>query len=159
MTREELDEEIEQAVMGFSSLEGVDDELAERLVGEGFLSYDDLSVIEPDDLAEMGGLSGEQVTAIIEQAEKMASEAEARAQEERRRQREEERREAAAREEAAREEAAREKAAREEAAQEATEAATENAAAVASSEDSAADRNSPEAVSDGTEAGRTDGSV
>jgi len=41
MTREELDEQIEQAVTGYSSLEGVEPELAERLVGEGFLSYDD----------------------------------------------------------------------------------------------------------------------
>ena len=56
MTREELDEQIEQAVAGYSSLEGVEAELAERLVGEGFLSYDDLSVIEPDALMEMGGL-------------------------------------------------------------------------------------------------------
>ena len=50
MTREELDEQIERAVVGFLALEGVDDELAEKLVGEGFLSYDDLSVIEPDAL-------------------------------------------------------------------------------------------------------------
>ena len=57
MTREELDEQIEQAVVGFSSLEGVESELAEKLVGEGFLSYDDLSVIEPDALMEMGGLT------------------------------------------------------------------------------------------------------
>ena len=63
MTREELDEQIEQAVAGYSSLEGVEPELAERLVGEGFLSYDDLSVIEPDALAEMGGLSPELVEA------------------------------------------------------------------------------------------------
>ena len=48
MTREELDEQIEQAVAGYSSIEGVEPELAERLVGEGFLSYDDLSVIEPE---------------------------------------------------------------------------------------------------------------
>ena len=61
MTREELDEQIEQAVAGYSSLEGVEPELAERLVGEGFLSYDDLSVIEPDALMEMGGLTAEQV--------------------------------------------------------------------------------------------------
>ena len=47
MTREELDEQIEQAVAGFASLDGVERELAEKLVGEGFLSYDDLSVIEP----------------------------------------------------------------------------------------------------------------
>ena len=56
MTREELDEQIEQAVAGFSSLEGVERELAEQLVGEGFLSYDDLSMIEPDALMEMGEL-------------------------------------------------------------------------------------------------------
>ena len=77
MTREELDEQIEQAVMGFSSLEGVEPELAEKLVGEGFLSYDDLSVIEPDALMEMGGLSQEVVDKIVVQAEAKAAEAEA----------------------------------------------------------------------------------
>ena len=40
-------------------------EVAERLVGEGFLSYDDLSVIEPEDLMEMGELSAEVVDAIV----------------------------------------------------------------------------------------------
>ena len=60
MTRDELDEQIERAVTGFSSLQGVESELAEKLVGEGFLSYDDLSIIEPDALMEMGGLSEEQ---------------------------------------------------------------------------------------------------
>ena len=69
MTREELDEQIEQAVAGYSSLDGVEPELAERLVGEGFLSYDDLSVIEPDALMEMGGLTSEQVDHIVQQAE------------------------------------------------------------------------------------------
>jgi N utilization substance protein A len=91
MTREELDEQIERAVTGYSSLEGVDDVLAEKLVGEGFLSYDDLSVIEPDALMELGGLTAEQADAIIAQAEQRALEAEAAAEEERRRQREEER--------------------------------------------------------------------
>jgi transcription termination/antitermination protein NusA len=95
MTREELDEAIERAVTGFSSLEGVDDSLAEKLVGEGFLSYDDLSVIEPDDLMEMGALSEEQVQAIVDQAEVKAEEAEHAAAEQRRRQREQERIEAA----------------------------------------------------------------
>ena len=91
MTREELDEQIEQAVVGFAALEGVDEQLAEKLVGEGFLSYDDLSVIEPDVLMEMGGLSAEQAEAIIAQAEIKAEEAEKAAAEQRRRQREEER--------------------------------------------------------------------
>jgi len=88
MTREELDDQLDQALLGFSSLEGVDEELAERLVGEGFLSYDDLSVIEPDDLMEMGELTMEQVRPIVRQAEVKAEEAERAAAEERRRQRE-----------------------------------------------------------------------
>ena len=60
MTREELDEQLEEALLGFASLDGVSEELADRLVGEGFLSYDDLSVIEPDDLLEMGSQVREQ---------------------------------------------------------------------------------------------------
>jgi len=95
MTREELDEQIEQAVGGFSSLEGVESELAERLVGEGFLSYDDLSVIEPESLMEMGGLTAEQVDVIVQQAEVKAAEAERVAADQRRQQREQERLEAA----------------------------------------------------------------
>jgi N utilization substance protein A len=91
MTQDELQEQIESAVAGFASIEGVSDELAERLVGEGFLSYDDLSVIEPDDLMEMGGLSAEQADRIIEQAEAKAEEAEQAAAAERRRQKEQER--------------------------------------------------------------------
>ena len=95
MTREELDEQIERAVAGFSSLEGVDENLSEKLVGEGFLSYDDLSVIEPDALMEMGELTLEQVEKIVSQAEVKAEEAEAAASEARRRQREQERIDAA----------------------------------------------------------------
>jgi N utilization substance protein A len=95
MTREELDESIERAVVGFSSLDGVEESLSERLVGEGFLSYDDLSIIEPDALMEMGELSEEQASHIIEQAEEKAQEAEQAAALERRRQREQERIDAA----------------------------------------------------------------
>jgi len=90
MTREELDEQIEQAVVGFSDLEGVADDLAEKLVGEGYLTYDDLEVIEPDALMEMGELTAEAADAIIGQAEIRAREAEKRAAEQRRRQREQE---------------------------------------------------------------------
>ncbi|HEX4142608.1 MAG TPA: transcription termination factor NusA [Pirellulales bacterium] len=91
MTREELDESIERAVGGFSSLTGVDDSLAEKLVGEGFLSYDDLSIIEPDALMEMGDLTEEQANEIVSQAEVKATEAEQAAAIERRRQREQDR--------------------------------------------------------------------
>ncbi len=96
MTRDELDEQIERAVTGFSSLEGVESELAEKLVGEGFLSYDDLSIIEPDALMEMGGLSEEQVNLIIGQAEAKAEEAEKAAAEQRRQRREQDRAEKSA---------------------------------------------------------------
>jgi N utilization substance protein A len=95
MTREELDDQIERAVVGFSSLQGVEPELAEKLVGEGFLSYDDLSVIEPDALMEMGSLTAEQAGAIVTQAEVKAAEAEKVAQQQRRLQREQERLESA----------------------------------------------------------------
>ena len=91
MTQEELAESIDRAVQGFSSLEGVEVELAERLVEEGFLSYDDLSIIEPDSLMDMGSLSEETVDHIVTQAETKAEEAEAAAAEARRRKREEDR--------------------------------------------------------------------
>ena len=91
MTQEELDQQIERATAGFASIPGMDDSLAERLVGEGFLSYDDLSVIEPEDLMEMGGLSAEQVDAIVAEAEQRAQLAEVAAADERRKQRELER--------------------------------------------------------------------
>jgi N utilization substance protein A len=103
MTREELDEQIEQAVVGFSSIDGVESELAEKLVGEGFLSYDDLSVIEPDALMEMGGLTAEQVDKIVAQAEVKAAAAEKAAAEQRRLQRAQDRLAAAEEAEAAEE--------------------------------------------------------
>ncbi len=87
MTADELEEQIERAVGGFSALEGVNEELAQALVEQGYLSYDDLSVIEPDALMEMGGLTAEQVDRIVEQAEQRAEEAEQAAAAERRRQR------------------------------------------------------------------------
>ncbi len=91
MTQDELAESIDRAVQGFSAIDGVAQELAEKLVEEGFLSYDDLSIIEPDDLMEMGGLSEDQVNLIVEQAEARAEEAEAAAAAARRAKREEDR--------------------------------------------------------------------
>jgi len=91
MTADELEQQIDRAVSGFSSLEGVTEELSQKLVEQGFLSYDDLSVIEPDELMEMGGLTEEQVQSIVEQAEQKALEAEEAAAAERRRQKEVER--------------------------------------------------------------------
>ena len=144
MTREELDEQIEQAVVGYSSLEGVEDEVAERLVGEGFLSYDDLSVIEPDALKEMGDLTDEQVDLIVKQAEMKAEEAERAAAEQRRLRREQDRMEAALAEQAKKDQAAAEEAADEapsEAADETPDAVTDEAPSEAADE-------TPDAVTD-----------
>ncbi len=96
MTADELEEQIERAVSGFNSLDGVGEELAQALVEQGYLSYDDLSVIEPDALMEMGGLTAEQVDRIVEQAEQRAEEAEQAAADERRRRREQQKVDAAA---------------------------------------------------------------
>ena len=88
MTQEELDEQIERAVTGYSQIDGVSEELAQALVEQGYLSYDDLEVIEPDELMAMGDLTAEQVDHIVVQAEKLALEAERAAAEARHRQRE-----------------------------------------------------------------------
>ncbi|MEE2641219.1 MAG: transcription termination factor NusA [Planctomycetota bacterium] len=90
MTQEELESQIERAVIGFSEIDGIDEDLANALVGEGYLSYDDLEVIEPDVLMEMGELTEEQVDAIVEEAEKRALDAETAAAEEKRRKKMEE---------------------------------------------------------------------
>jgi N utilization substance protein A len=88
MTQEELAENIDRAIEGFSRIEGLEMEVAEKLVEEGFLSYDDLSIIEPDDLMAMGGLTAEQVDSIVEQSEALAEEAEKAASDARRAKRE-----------------------------------------------------------------------
>jgi transcription termination/antitermination protein NusA len=152
MTREELDEQIGRAVSGFSQLDGVDEALADKLVGEGFLSYDDLSVIEPDALMEMGGLSAEQVDTIVLQAEVKAKEAEAAAADERRRQREQERIEQATAEADVLEAAA--KAAREAAIRETAAEATAAARAVPAD---ASTENESAAVHDGEAASGASG--
>jgi len=85
MTNEELEQQIERAVAGFMQIEGMNEELAQRLVEQGYLSYDDLSVIEPDALMEMGSMTEEQVQHIVDQAEVLAEQAEKAADDERRR--------------------------------------------------------------------------
>src|SRR3954466_3134602 len=75
MTAEELDEVIEKAVKAFEKIEVVDTELAERLVEQGILSYDDLSVMEIADLVNtIEGLTEEQAVEIVTRAEVLAEE-------------------------------------------------------------------------------------
>jgi len=80
MTAGELEEQIERAIGSFMELEGMTEDLAQRLVEQGYLSYDDLSLIEPDYLMEMGGISAEQVDLIVEQADQRVAEAEKQAE-------------------------------------------------------------------------------
>lgn len=81
MTASELEEQIERAIGSYMELEGMTEDLAQRLVEQGYLSYDDLSLIEPDYLMEMGGISAEQVELIVEQADQRVEEAEKLAEE------------------------------------------------------------------------------
>jgi N utilization substance protein A len=75
MTAEELDEVIEKAIKAFEKIEQVDTTLAEKLVEQGILSYDDLSVMEITDLVNtIEGLSEEQTVEIVRQAEILAEE-------------------------------------------------------------------------------------
>jgi len=73
MTSDELDELIEKAVGLFTKIEGIDTELAEKLVEQGILSYDDLSVMEVGDLvATIEGLTEDLVMDIVAKAEILA---------------------------------------------------------------------------------------
>ena len=75
MTSEELDELIEKAVVGFTRIEGIDTALAEKLVEQGILSYDDLSVMEIGDLVTtIEDLPEELAVAIVARAEALAEE-------------------------------------------------------------------------------------
>ncbi len=91
MTSSELEEQIERAQEAYMRLDGMTEDLSQRLVEQGYLSYDDLSVIEPDALMEMGGMTAEQVDALVLQAEVKALEAEQQADEAKRLKKETER--------------------------------------------------------------------
>lgn len=69
MTQDELDDQLERSVTAFSQIPLVNDELAEGLVSQGFFSFEELSVIEPDHLKELSGFTDEQCEQIIEFAD------------------------------------------------------------------------------------------
>jgi N utilization substance protein A len=69
MTHDELNEGIEKAENWFSQIPGVTPELVEAFIEEGFLSYDDLTFLEPAQLAELAGTTEEQADEIIAFAE------------------------------------------------------------------------------------------
>ncbi len=82
MTSDELNEAIEKAIALFVRMDGlsqpVEEELAERLVEQGILSYDDLSIMEIDDLLNtIDGFTEEHAIEIVTRAEQLAEEQEA----------------------------------------------------------------------------------
>lgn len=79
MTSEELDEQIERAVGLFGRIPNIDGALIDRFVEQGFLSFDDLSIMDPDELAQLEGLDVVKATEIVQfsevEAERVAKEA------------------------------------------------------------------------------------
>jgi N utilization substance protein A len=73
MTHDELNEGIERAENWFRQIPGVSDELVEVFIEEGFLSYDDLTFLEPAQLAELAGCTEDQAEEMIAFAEEAAA--------------------------------------------------------------------------------------
>lgn len=73
MNQAKLDEQLDKSVAAFSKVPHISEELAENLVAQGFFTFDDLSVIEPDQLAELGGLTDEQCDEIVAYADEAAA--------------------------------------------------------------------------------------
>jgi transcription termination/antitermination protein NusA len=72
MTHDELNEGIEKAENWFRQIPGVTDELLETFIEEGFLSYDDLTFLEPAQLGELAGVTEDQAEEMIAFAEEAA---------------------------------------------------------------------------------------
>src|SRR5205823_1404271 len=72
MTHDELNEGIERAEGWFGQLPHVSSELVEAFIEEGFLSYDDLTFLEPAQLGELAGVTEDQAEEMIAFAENSA---------------------------------------------------------------------------------------
>lgn len=72
MTMDELNEGIARAEGWFSQIPNVTGEMVERFIEEGFLSYDDLTFLEPAELGELVGIGEEEADDIILFAEEAA---------------------------------------------------------------------------------------
>ncbi len=72
MTIEEMNESIERAEKWFRKVPNLSDELLEMFITEGFMSYVDITFIEPADLAELGGITEAEAAELIQFAENEA---------------------------------------------------------------------------------------
>ncbi len=73
MTMDELNEGIDKAQEWFSQIPNVTPEMVERFIEEGFLSFDDLTFMEPAELGELVGIDEEAADDMIQFAEEMAA--------------------------------------------------------------------------------------
>src|ERR1700674_5201485 len=72
MTVDEMNESIERAEGWFLRIPNISAELVEAFITEGFMSYDDITFMEPADLGELGGVGEEDAAGIIQYAEEAA---------------------------------------------------------------------------------------
>ena len=84
MTHDELAEAIERAERWFGQLPHASAELTSALIEEGFLSYNDLTFIDAQGLAEFSGLTEEQSDEVVMYAEEYSDVMEQSVEEERR---------------------------------------------------------------------------
>lgn len=73
MTMDELNEGIGRAEEWFRTIPNVTDEMVDRFIEEGFLSFDDLTFMEPAELGELVGIDEESADDMIQYAEEMAA--------------------------------------------------------------------------------------
>ena len=73
MTMDELNEGIGKAEEWFQQIPNVTQEMVERFIEEGFLSFDDLTFMEPAELGELVGIDEEAADDMIQFAEEMAA--------------------------------------------------------------------------------------
>ncbi|PHX63944.1 MAG: transcription termination/antitermination protein NusA, partial [Planctomycetaceae bacterium] len=76
MTHDELNSVIEKAEGWFSLLPNVTSAMVEGFIEDGFLSYEDITYMEPTQLAEMTGLSEGQAEDLVAFAEEAAEQVE-----------------------------------------------------------------------------------
>lgn len=84
MTHEELAEGLERAERWFGQLPHLSEEQSQILIGEGFLSYNDLTFIDAAELTDITGLEGEPAEEVVLYAEEYADVMEESVEEERR---------------------------------------------------------------------------
>lgn len=77
MTQVQLDAQLDKSIEAFCVVPEITAELAENLVSQGFFTFDDLSVIEPEQLVEMSGLTAADCDHIVEYADKESARLEA----------------------------------------------------------------------------------